>query len=234
MRHTLRITLGLLALGAATSVLVAWGCFARVDVNRPAPTTGYDTLFGNESASWWSCWKWTGCLLAISTDDGFIEHASRRHHAYSGSFPMGLGSVVEKLLHRRAIRAHEHEHAVAVCVWVVGWPTYCLSGTAAFDEYEWGLPNPRVRGAFRRHSPTLPYSPISRGLLLNTLFYAALWAVPLVLIPWFVRRRRARLGLCIACKYELAGLAICPECGLARATPSAGSSPSSGPAQAPR
>ena len=62
----------------------------------------------------------------------------------------------------------------------------------------------------------LPFLPIWRGLLLNTIFYSSIiW----LLIPGpFVLRRfiRCKRGLCVTCAYDLRGVEheACPECGL--------------------
>jgi hypothetical protein len=68
----------------------------------------------------------------------------------------------------------------------------------------------------------IPFIPIWPGFALNTLFYAALawglWQLPLAIR----RRRRRTTGRCVACGYDLKGLAVgaagepghvCPECG---------------------
>jgi hypothetical protein len=64
-------------------------------------------------------------------------------------------------------------------------------------------------------------TPIWPGFAINTLLYAGLcWAIVhgLQTAFWlFVHKRRRRRGLCVACKYPVAGLVICPECGLANA-----------------
>ena len=57
------------------------------------------------------------------------------------------------------------------------------------------------------------------GFAINTLFYAALLALPLSFFP--IRRRlRARRGRCPKCGYDRTGLsdpaAPCPECGATR------------------
>jgi len=64
--------------------------------------------------------------------------------------------------------------------------------------------------------PMIPLFPIASGFITNTLIYASvLWlafAAPRVLRT----SRRRRRGQCLACGYELAGLApgsVCPECG---------------------
>jgi hypothetical protein len=62
-----------------------------------------------------------------------------------------------------------------------------------------------------------PYLPVWPGFLLNSLLYAAPWALVLV-APRAVRRwRRRRRGCCMRCGYDLRGLggAACPECGRA-------------------
>jgi hypothetical protein len=68
-------------------------------------------------------------------------------------------------------------------------------------------------------APRLPLTPIPAGFAINTLFYAAILALPLSFFP--IRRRlRARRGRCPKCGYDRAGLADpaapCPECGAPR------------------
>lgn len=60
-----------------------------------------------------------------------------------------------------------------------------------------------------------PYLPLFPGLILNTLFYAAIWW-GLLALPRLIRRTlRVRRGLCPRCAYDMRGLtnAHCPECG---------------------
>ncbi len=58
---------------------------------------------------------------------------------------------------------------------------------------------------------------ILAGLILNPIIYALPPWLIVMGVRWaFVTRRsrkRARLGLCVGCAYELAGLGVCPECG---------------------
>lgn len=61
----------------------------------------------------------------------------------------------------------------------------------------------------------VPYLPLWRGLILNTLFYAAIWWA-LLALPRLIRRTlRSRRGLCPRCAYDMRGLTDtpCPECG---------------------
>ncbi|OAB63612.1 hypothetical protein AY599_08660 [Leptolyngbya valderiana BDU 20041] len=61
----------------------------------------------------------------------------------------------------------------------------------------------------------VPLRPIWFGVLANTLFYAAIALMPMVLLRWRRTRRRRARGLCVACGYELGeGVSVCSECGL--------------------
>lgn len=55
------------------------------------------------------------------------------------------------------------------------------------------------------------------GLILNPIIYALpIWLIVMGIRWAFIARRshkRERLGLCVACAYELGGLQTCPECG---------------------
>ena len=105
-------------------------------------------------------------------------------------------------------------------IWQYGIPARTLAkwytfrspplGTAQVEFVDFRVRVPLV-GTLR-----LPNTPLWPGLVLNTLFYAALawgvWQLPLALRR---RRRRAR-GQCVRCGYALAGLPTgspCPECG---------------------
>lgn len=66
----------------------------------------------------------------------------------------------------------------------------------------------------------LPIYILPLGFALDTLFYAAVWFVPLFGIRSARRAIRRRRGLCTRCAYDLKGLAPgspCPECGHASA-----------------
>ncbi len=73
----------------------------------------------------------------------------------------------------------------------------------------------------------LPFRPLLRGFVLDTICYAAVWSV-ILFVPGGVRRSlRARRGLCSRCAYDLKGQAApgCPECGWHRAPTSSGAAP---------
>ena len=66
----------------------------------------------------------------------------------------------------------------------------------------------------------LPYLPIYRGLIINTIFYTLLWLPLLFFASRATRalkhRARSARGLCPNCKYDLRGIKSpnCPECGM--------------------
>lgn len=64
---------------------------------------------------------------------------------------------------------------------------------------------------FAREIPTRIYWP---GLAVNTIFFGVLFLVMFILPGRAKVARRRRLGLCVGCGYDPAGLARCPECGL--------------------
>ncbi|MEX0876810.1 MAG: hypothetical protein WD114_05060 [Phycisphaerales bacterium] len=86
------------------------------------------------------------------------------------------------------------------------------------------LSQARVKQALRPRPPlpVLEYIPapvpLWRGIIVNTLFWGCVFYA-VSLLPRFMQiikeRSRIRRGLCVKCKYEVAGQPICPECGTA-------------------
>ena len=107
-----------------------------------------------------------------------------------------------------------------------GWPVHSLrgasyqGGTRADMGTEnvfmitvgtiWAYPPPVTRVPDRR---LIPYEPLWGGLVINTLFYAAvLWL--LICGPFALRRfLRVRRGLCPKCAYPTGESSVCTECG---------------------
>ena len=118
-----------------------------------------------------------------------------------------------------------------------GWPARSLywysdrgdGAVVSFGKY--GIPgrgpawNPLAAPGVLPSESRLPVLPLLPGFLVDTLFYAvpswALLATPGLINRWLVGGRRKRRGACVACGYDLRGLAagqggagvVCPECG---------------------
>lgn len=62
---------------------------------------------------------------------------------------------------------------------------------------------------------TLPTRVYWLGVLLNTVFFATLWGLALIVISAGLQRRRRRCGQCLKCGYDVRtiGGEVCPECG---------------------
>jgi hypothetical protein len=61
----------------------------------------------------------------------------------------------------------------------------------------------------------LPWLPRWPGLVVNMVFYGVVLSMPFLIAGLVSKYRRRRLGLCLACGYDLRGTAheLCPECG---------------------
>ena len=97
-----------------------------------------------------------------------------------------------------------------------GWPmlaTWCALDRGIEGGFHLGLGH--IPGTFATTERVLPYRPIWFGFAVNTLFYASIFG--LLRFAWRSARRRSRIarGRCAACGYIVAGLAVCPECGMA-------------------
>ena len=115
------------------------------------------------------------------------------------------------------------------CVFRSGLPMYCLEGTAtkvaSNATVRWSIRTAVENGQFTNDyfgGGLLPLRPIFPGVIINTLFYAAIWFgvfFGVAALRRFIRKKRGR---CVKCSYDLrSGFAGeergCPECGWGRA-----------------
>ncbi len=111
--------------------------------------------------------------------------------------------------------SHKFDFAVVGTRYIVGSPV----SWALADAFDSGIPEHYLPSFIRRGSglDSFPVRPLWPGFALNTLLYAAIgWSIVRAFLSslWFViRHRRSQRGLCVACKYPVRGLAVCPECG---------------------
>lgn len=63
-----------------------------------------------------------------------------------------------------------------------------------------------------RERAVIPLRPIWLGMIADLCVWAVVWLGILTAGHTFLRRR-VRIGHCLTCRYEIGGLAVCPECG---------------------
>ncbi|MEO1585234.1 MAG: hypothetical protein AAFR96_11780 [Planctomycetota bacterium] len=114
----------------------------------------------------------------------------------------------------------------------LGWPFPSLTAISA-DEYgvrdpshcvpihvEVTLPDTGLASGLQlRDWSILPIMPLTSGFALNSLIYGAsllVFVFSVVRLASWVRSRRLAEGQCVACRYEIMDLAVCPECGAGR------------------
>ena len=159
----------------------------------------------------------------------FYDHLQMTSHRLANKFP---GEVISASpFDWSRLRRHCPKEFVVFQECAHGWPLYCLKWYANYGEikggFEFGEPSTYKQvinswnGKSSNQMQTLtvvPYLPIWKGLIFNTLFYAALlWL--LTLGPFDVRRMiRLKRGHCTKCGYDLRSdfEAGCPECGWGR------------------
>lgn len=92
------------------------------------------------------------------------------------------------------------------CAWYRRWIPLVPNASAS----ESGILRIRVRGDVRY----LPSRPVPWGLAINTIFYGLPVLGLVVALRQATRARRRRKDRCVACNYDLSGIAgPCPECG---------------------
>lgn len=234
-RRTIASVLWALALGAATTIAIAWGLAVGVSpIYHPTGST-----IRKAPGGLWTVqqYKWYGSLTdewiphdwasrtgsTIEEFDVIAEETIRTAGiTRSNSEPMLLPT--DELLRRDQLPVSLIEHAR-------GWPLLalgCLSAsTVVQGDADWnpsqmmhvrfGFPfRNKPQGTWQVDLVHLPLRPLFPGFYLNTALFAALWWAALFWRPLRRRRRIAR-GQCPACAYSLAGLPEgsikCPECG---------------------
>jgi hypothetical protein len=225
-RRPVKLMLMCMLLGAIINVLVAWGlAISPDDAEWRIEENCHQQLrhlierhdlkqFKNAANCFPTIQTGTGCETCslIATDS--LTPGTRYVHstplvadeviefsAVAGGIPEGFGL---QMLSRRC----------------VGWPCRAfqtvaiLYGDSAKDQIFYATePRPFHIGSFDFGTHRLPYGPLWSGLIVNTIFYAAIMWL-LVRGPWETRRRWRELrGRCGICSYLRGESSVCTECG---------------------
>lgn len=189
MKHTLLVPSGLLVIGLCSSFFSAWACALIVGPSSgPTAVRGPVVTMSRSEVRTWYIEAQHGATFAHSFS---AKSPASIQTQYPSWPPTGWPDAPRRLgeyLHVQPLRDGDK-----TVIKMYGWPMRCL---AVLDS-----------------SASLPLDPIYRGLFLNTLFYALLWSIPLVVAPAFVRWLRSRRGGCPTRGYDISGLSACPECG---------------------
>ena len=103
-----------------------------------------------------------------------------------------------------------------VVVISAGWPWHAAWGMVASDGVPGGVVERRglIIVSIGAGGVAIPFLPLWPGLLGNTIFYATPILLLLTATRLHRRARRRRKNRCVACNYDLSGIAgPCPECG---------------------
>jgi hypothetical protein len=226
VRRVLRLGLLSLSLGIVTTWLVAWAC----GVWAPMRSESYQSQDFQDNSTLVHLFRERGygvdsivvlfhTTATASHRDGsafeklarldILPRWTRAHRCWSSAqaFPAGaLAGPIDV-----GVGAMWSEAAF-------GWPLPALrcmvTATAVLD----GLTPPAWLPAMRtsdRPLPAIPYRPVWSGLLLNTLFFAALWSAAALFSGVARQRLRISQGHCPWCNYDLRSCPEngCPECG---------------------
>lgn len=217
-------TVLLLALGGGVTVVSAWVCALIVDVSgAEAERSVFETDDG-----WWivdhveafGSIRVLRCVPVAGIEPEQVEADHRSPHWWMN-------------LHGR--RAQDPGAAWRWMEDLRGWPFPALRSHIEFrggDDWETlaTAPGFAMDGSFddlparKTTLRVLPATPVWRGFILNTLYYAAITGGLFVVSRWAWRRVRRERGRCPACGYDLRGDLDggCPECGWGRGTLTAG------------
>ena len=199
------------AIGAAATVLVAWGFAIRAKPRQQAASDANVAI---------------SATLVISDPgwEGFAptQFAQHRELGVLARRFRQDGFGVSRMLNVRLFGWP------APSMYAANWYRYVHRGQGSGGQYGITLASPPPAQGFGGASSIftalqgtgayapphlLPTNPVWPGFAVNTAFYAAL-AFLLWSAPGFARRSsRRRRGRCVRCAYELAGVAVCPECG---------------------
>jgi hypothetical protein len=217
-------------LGAAATVLVAWGC---------ALLANWDSSSGDHRAGKSFVPAGNPWAVTIRSNVGRVRVESKVWMGFTGRYHVPFTS--EELVPEwgrvssiPSLTFSEDAGSLEIVDEASGWPRLALwsgwgtmaasSGavTPTTDELTWGIAIRSSRGSVGS-GLAIPLHPIWPGFAIDTALYGAgLWVLWLMSGAGrrFVRRRR---GLCVGCGYDLRGhagwkpapqgRAACPECG---------------------
>ncbi|MFG0285501.1 MAG: hypothetical protein ACF8R7_13875 [Phycisphaerales bacterium JB039] len=244
MLKPVRRILVALLLGSMTSIALAWAIAAwwPISVSVPRSSIGAAVCWGRPwhhvefrqfgvRLRWWNDLEINGRLAAPAPRAVADMIAQLERDRTAGRVNMGAPFRIEADVPNWGSLAQPAPPELAMgSDTAFGWPAPCMwyQVLSTFDAPTMSIVADELRGGvhLRGGPPTgrgagfyaLPLRPIWWGLVINTLFFSALWLVALTAPPMARGALRRRRGLCLRCGYDLQGQFTggCPECGAGR------------------
>lgn len=211
--------------GAVVNVAVAWGCALQ----QPRLVDHFGPVTDEGRSLWTSVF---GQSVFMAREDYFSVTNSTRPHGRVPAAPTSpdYGSmvfVVEEIRIDRfgltSIQLVDVARSMPPGLFAMkaGWPMRSVAGElVAGRRPAMSVPERHLLTLGSRRTATggvhrfdLPYRPISIGFAVNTVFYALLLGL-LVVVSIGVRRElRRKRGLCETCAYPVGASPVCTECG---------------------
>jgi hypothetical protein len=194
-RRPAKLMLGCLLLGAVINVLAAWGLVIvhadRIEErSRSARADDFIALWRQHVPP---TWLREPTATFFSTPTAGLESITM----------LTIGDDSNDSLYR------------SVGVLRAGWPQLTLESSVVSDgnEPEYRTSTGLIKLPLGLRERRFPYGPLWPGLIINTIFYAAVvWLM--IRGPIETRRRwRERRGTCGACGYPRGESSVCTECG---------------------
>jgi ankyrin repeat protein len=216
-------------LGLVTSIAIAWGA-TIIETPRPfgtKPTVSSSSSWSSrvhgaedwiaevDQSVWW-------CLISARCWPQTEEAAER-------AVAEGRAPVLHEAPAWSRLSEQDAQRGATYIELAAGWPRPAVRGSLYASDSTW-LWDYETTGMLAGRDPWrssssnpmdvmfLPIAPITSGLVLDTLAFAAVWWAPFLLYGLNKRQHaalRRRKGLCPRCRYSLAGITSerCPECG---------------------
>lgn len=230
----IRQVLVVVMLGIGTSVAVALGCAAFSSADSwsfaGGPFSIEDDTWYCHTNRWFGrsftdsyVWSWTGRqTVALGSEDESVPSWSLIRHHSLGELANG---VPDWVAYERRAKVKAEAYNLHLYEDAAGWPWRCLTRHTISDDripssefpcslLDIGMPYLLIDHEYIDPQP-LPTRPYWPGLAANSILYAVMWSIPLLLTPWARQRWRRNRMRCVKCNYDLRGLSssLCPECG---------------------